>query len=153
MHPYARVAKNYWHSWSILLALGLAVLLVPVPQRVHPPQERTFRLEASQFAYSPSIIKVNPGDRVTIELVSLDVVHGLALDGYGYAISADPGQPAKLTFTADRTGVFRLRCSVTCGNMHPFMTGKLLVGRNDLLWRGVGLSMLLVFGLVWRRIS
>ncbi len=45
--------------------------------------ERVFRIEASQFAYNPGEIRVNPGDTVTIELISTDVVHGLYVDGYG----------------------------------------------------------------------
>jgi heme/copper-type cytochrome/quinol oxidase subunit 2 len=91
------------------------------------PQERTFRIDARQYAYSPSEIHVNPGDTVTFELVSTDVVHGLYVDGYGVSVEADPGRTATLTFVADQPGSFRFRCNVTCGAMHPFMIGKLTV--------------------------
>jgi heme/copper-type cytochrome/quinol oxidase subunit 2 len=97
---------------------------------------------ASSFQYAPAIVRVQPGDRVTLELVSTDVVHGLYLDGYDRRVSADPGQTARLTFVADRTGTFRFRCSVTCGPLHPFMIGKLVVGTNWLAWRAVGLAIL-----------
>jgi plastocyanin len=30
------------------------------------PKERKFRIQASQFEYSPAVLSVNPGDRVTI---------------------------------------------------------------------------------------
>jgi heme/copper-type cytochrome/quinol oxidase subunit 2 len=89
---------------------------------------------------------VNPGDRVTIELQSTDVVHGLYVDGYQVAQTVDPGQTARLTFVADRAGTFRLRCSVTCGPLHPFMIGKLVVGSNALLWRAAGLALLALAG-------
>jgi plastocyanin len=112
------------------------------------PTEHTFRVEASSYEFSPAEITVNPGDRVTIELTSTDVVHGLYLDGYDLQISADPGQTETLTFTADRSGTFRFRCSVTCGDLHPFMIGKLHVGSNTLLWRGVGLATLSVIVLL-----
>lgn len=135
--------------WILVLIAALAILVVPFPQTRQPTQ-RNFRVEASQFAYLPSTLRVNPGDRVTIELVSRDVVHGLAVDDYGVEVSADPGQSNSLTFTADRSGSFRLRCSVTCGNMHPFMIGRLQVGRNELLWRGIGLSVLVVVSTAWR---
>ena len=92
---------------------------------------------------------VNPGDRVTIELVSTDVVHGMYIDGYDLDVQADPGQPQRLTFIADRAGMFRFRCSVTCGELHPFMIGKLHVGQNTLLWRGMGLAVLLGFAGIW----
>lgn len=104
--------------------------------------ERVFRIEASQYAYNPGVIRVNPGDTVTIELVSTDVVHGLYVDGYGVSVQADPGQTTRLAFVAERPGSFRFRCNVTCGAMHPFMIGKLHVGQNSLLWRGIGLALL-----------
>jgi len=87
---------------------------------------------------------------VTIELVSTDVVHGLEIDGYGVGMTADPGQPASLTFVADRSGSFRMRCSVTCGGMHPFMIGKLQVGQNVWLWRGAGLAILAGITGIWK---
>jgi nitrous-oxide reductase len=81
---------------------------------------------------------------VTLEVVSTDVVHGIYIDDYGLETSADPGQTARLSFIADRAGSFRFRCSVTCGALHPFMIGKLKVGSNTLLWRGIGLAFLAV---------
>jgi len=121
---------------------GAVIAFAPLPVRVAPPTQRTFRVEASQFAYSPAVLMVDPGDAVTIELVSTDVVHGLYVDGYGVSVTADPGQTARLTFTADRSGSFRFRCNVTCGALHPFMIGKLRVGSNTLLWRAIGLTLL-----------
>lgn len=121
---------------------GAVIAFEPLPVRVAPPTQRTFRVEASQFAYSPAVLMVDPGDAVTIELVSTDVVHGLYVDGYGVSVTADPGQTARLTFTADKSGSFHFRCNVTCGALHPFMIGKLQVGSNTLLWRAIGLTVL-----------
>ena len=128
--------------YAILLVLaGLVVAFAPLSVQPSPPVARTFRVEASQFAYSPAEISANPGDTVTIELVSTDVVHGLYVDGYGVSVKADPGQTATLTFVADKAGAFRLRCNVTCGAMHPFMVGKLTVGSNDWLYRSMALAI------------
>ena len=132
-------------QWSYFILAGLAgavIAFAPLSVRVAPPTQRTFRVEASQFAYSPAVLTVDPGDTVTIELVSTDVVHGLYVDGYGVSVTADPGQTARLTFTAGRSGSFRFRCNVTCGALHPFMIGKLQVGSNTLLWRAIGLTVL-----------
>jgi len=120
-----------------------------MPVNATTPVERTFQIEASQFAYSPAVLSVNPGDQVTIELLATDVVHGLSIDGYKLETSSDPGQTARLTFVADRQGTFRFRCTVTCGNLHPFMIGKLQVGQNELLWRGALLSVLMLVAGVW----
>src|SRR5581483_8176844 len=118
----------------------------PLPAPSIAPQARTLRIDARQFAYSPSELKVNLGDTVTVQLVSTDVVHGLYVDGYDVSVEADPGQTATLTFVADRSGSFRFRCNVTCGAMHPFMIGKITVEKNDLLFRSVGLATLAVIG-------
>jgi cytochrome c oxidase subunit 2 len=136
--------------WGILVGLALLTMLLPIPAKATTPVERTFRVQASRFEYSPASFFVNPGDRVTIELTATDVVHGLSIDDYDLATTADPGQTARLTFTADRTGSFRFRCTVTCGNMHPFMIGKLQVGHNDLLWRASALAFLALVAGAWR---
>ena len=137
----------------LLLIAGLAAVFVPLPASSPAPQERTFRIEARQFAFSPSELKVNVGDTITLQLVSMDVVHGLYLDGYGISVEADPGQSQTLTFTASKPGSFRLRCSVTCGAMHPFMIGKLTVGENHWLLRSFVLAGLAVIGVLGRPIQ
>ena len=138
-------------SLFLLLLLGIAGLAVayaPLPAPAISPQERTFQVEARQFAYSPSEITVNPGDTITIHLVSTDVAHGLYIDGYDLSVEADPGQTATLSFKANKPGSFRFRCNVTCGAMHPFMIGKLSVGRNDWLLRSAGLAALAAIGVL-----
>lgn len=132
----------------LFVATGLVVAFAPLPVPVSAPQERTFRIDARQFAYSPSELKVNAGDKVTIELISNDVVHGLYLDGYNVSVEADPGQTATLSFTAEKAGSFRFRCNVTCGAMHPFMIGKLTVGTNDWLFRSIGLAVITLMGVL-----
>lgn len=140
---------NPMNSRFILLLLimaGLVVAFAPLPVPSIAPQERTFRIDAGQFAYSPSELKVNPGDTVTIQLVSTDVVHGLYVDGYDISVQADPGQTQTLSFVADQPGSFRFRCNVTCGAMHPFMIGKLEVGINQWLYRSIALALIAVLG-------
>jgi len=138
-----------WLRWAVFVGLILVVWFTPFPAAATTPTEHTFQIEAKRFEYSPAILTVNPGDRVTIELTATDVVHGLSIDGYNLATTADPGQTASLTFVADRQGSFRFRCTVTCGNMHPFMIGKLNVGQNTLLWRAFALSGLALVGGAW----
>lgn len=128
--------------WAIGAALTLAVLFAPLPLPAPAPTERFFRVEASSFAFSPAELRVNPGDQVTVELVATDVVHGFAIYGYPVQFSADPGQPARFSFIADRNGSFRIRCITPCGNMHPFMLGKFRVGPNLLLYRASLLAII-----------
>lgn len=130
--------------WLIAAVLAVPIVFVPLPVQAAMPTHRTIRMEAGSFAFSPAEVRVNQGDTVTIELVSTDVVHGVYVDGYDIQIVADPGQTSRLTFVAARPGVFRLRCSITCGALHPFMIGKLHVGLNALFFRAIGLAMLII---------
>lgn len=135
--------RNRVITTALVFVLGAGVIaFAPLPDATVKPANRRFRIEASSFKYTPATIRVNAGDHVTIDLVATDVVHGLYVDGYDVRVTADPGRTASLSFVANRAGMFRLRCSVTCGAMHPFMIGKLRVGRNDLLWRALALALL-----------
>ena len=133
--------RFYFHLLLLVMA-GLVMAFAPLPVQPVALQERIFRIEAGQFSYSPSELKVNPGDTVNIQLVSTDVVHGLYVDGYDVSIEADPGQTKTLTFVANKPGSFRFRCNVTCGAMHPFMIGRLSVGTNAWLLRSFVLASL-----------
>ena len=145
--PTSPNLMSYRFSLLLLVMAGLVVAFAPLPVQPITPQERTFEIDAHQFAYTPSELHVNPGDTVTIQLISTDVVHGLYVDGYDISVEADPGQSATLTFVADKPGSFRFRCNITCGAMHPFMIGRLTVGNNNWLYRSIGLAALAVLGM------
>jgi heme/copper-type cytochrome/quinol oxidase subunit 2 len=152
-----RIADFKFKVAALAVLLTMVVLVVPVPLTrrltaswgLAAPQERHVRIEASQFQFTPPVISVNPGDRVTIDLTTTDVVHGLYVDDYGVNITADPGQTTRLTFVADKAGTFALRCFAPCGPLHPFMVGKLNVGPNWLLWRAMGIASVAAFAGFW----
>ena len=134
-----------------IIALALAVLMLPAPAP-GVPASRTITLGARQFEFAPSRIEVNQGDRVIITLQADDVVHGFYLDGYGIQQRVTPGIAQRIEFVADRAGTFRYRCSVTCGSMHPFMMGELVVGPDTPLWRAVAITLIVAAGvLLWLR--
>ncbi|MDO8752652.1 MAG: hypothetical protein Q7J80_02065, partial [Anaerolineales bacterium] len=74
--------------WLLLGLIALAVAFAPSPLTpdTSTPDTHVFRIEASQFAYTPSELSVNPGDTITIELTSTDVIHGLYVDGYDISV-------------------------------------------------------------------
>lgn len=138
-------------------ALGLTVM-----PRTPAPQERSITIRARQYGYDPAIIHVNRGDRVHLKFISDDVVHGFYLEGYDLDATIQPRETdvelrrpsqrgkvetvEEVVFTANRTGKFHYRCSHTCGFLHPFMLGELIVAPNRLLPVSVGLLLGLVFG-------
>jgi heme/copper-type cytochrome/quinol oxidase subunit 2 len=132
--------------------LGIATWIIPWP--FYPlSTTRHFILDSSQFKYEPGILRVNKGDTVVITVTASDVVHGLYLDGYGMEVRVAPGQSQIIRFIADRPGKFRYRCSVSCGPLHPFMIGELIVGPNTVFGRAVASIFVVVIAVVvylWR---
>lgn len=157
--------RRYLLVGGLIVLGGLAGFL---PSRwVRPqPQERTFTVVAHKYAYEPSVLRVNRGDRVRIRLVAKDVTHGFFVEGYDLDAKARPDDPdfwvrhpsqgkdheyeqvQEISFVADRSGKFRYRCSMTCGYMHPFMQGELIVSPNSLFNTSIGLSLGLAAGLL-----
>ena len=142
-----RIMKTNRTRLALLFLIGLALL--PVPAAADDGVPRVIHVTARSFAFEPEIVHVRQGERVIIELESLDATHGIYLDGYDLSVEAEPGRPAQLSFTADRAGSFRFRCSVACGNLHPFMIGQLKVGPNTRFWQAVAALALVTLGAVW----
>jgi cytochrome c oxidase subunit 2 len=94
------------------------------------PTRHDVKVATFQFGFTPNVIKANVGDEILIHLTSKDVSHGFYLDGYGIEAKVDAGQAKDIRFVADRAGTYRFRCAVTCGSLHPFMIGQLVVEPN-----------------------
>ena len=90
-------------------------------------QVKEFKMTAKQFAFEPSTIEVNKGDKVRLVVTSTDVPHGIAIPEYGINQRLEPGQPVTIEFTADKQGTFTAFCSVLCGSGHRDMKGKIIV--------------------------
>ncbi len=116
--------------------------------------KKEFFIKARQYAYDPPKITVNKGDEVHIKLASMDVIHGFFLEGHDIDAQIEPGvrkfklrhpsqtrefsEVDEIVFTADSPGKFRFRCSHTCGTMHPFMQGEMIVNPNYPFLAGTG---------------
>jgi heme/copper-type cytochrome/quinol oxidase subunit 2 len=146
-----------------LLSLALVIVaagtflpsLIPTPKEA--PQRRDVEVVARKYAYDPPILTVNQGDEVHVRFASKDVIHGFYLEGYDLDALADPGKSGfrwrhpsqsldyapteEIVFKADKEGKFRYRCSMTCGYMHPFMMGVLIVRPNSLFSTASGMMV------------
>ncbi|MBL7055390.1 cupredoxin domain-containing protein [Candidatus Woesearchaeota archaeon] len=82
---------------------------------------------AKQWAFDPDVIKVKQGDKVKLNIESIDVNHGIALPDFGVSVRFGPGETATAEFTADKKGDFTFFCNVPCGRDHGKMRGTLVV--------------------------
>jgi heme/copper-type cytochrome/quinol oxidase subunit 2 len=127
------------------------------------PTARNFEIKARQYAYEPPKIHVNSGDTLSIRLASLDVVHGFFLEGHDLDAEIHPQKkrflvrhPSRdeewreveeMSFVVGAPGKYRYRCSHTCGTMHPFMMGEMIVAPNLPLHAGIGSLIGLFLGM------
>jgi heme/copper-type cytochrome/quinol oxidase subunit 2 len=130
-------------SLTPFVVVALIVLLVPLPFSTGSTT-RQVTVTAEQFAFNPPVLRVNQGDRIRLTLQAADVTHGFYLDGYGLQKRIEPGLSQQVEFVADQAGKFRYRCSVSCGNLHPFMIGELVVSPNWPFTRTLGLTLVVV---------
>lgn len=81
--------------------------------------------EVSAYAFSPSTIVVNQGDKVTLRIFGINGdLHRIYVEGYAEkVVELNRGRYVDITFTADKPGLFELVCS----NHEPAMRGWLIV--------------------------
>jgi plastocyanin/ferredoxin len=129
------------------VAIGCTAPLIVVNTRAQASgHEREITIVARQYSFEPHRLTINSGDTVRLRVVSEDVVHGFYLEGHDIEAEVRPGKLAfkvrrpsgheafeeleVVEFTAARPGKYRYRCSITCGTLHPFMQGELIVRPN-----------------------
>ncbi len=156
--------------WCLICISFVLAVIIPLSISFFPAKTktRTISLEAKKYGYSPARIVVNRGDTIVLKPTSLDVTHGFLLDGYPVEfttrkgatflkytwedddgkLQADWDRVSEVEFVADKAGKFTFRCTRTCGNLHPFMTGELIVKANTPYHLFLALSVWIVFSLL-----
>jgi len=86
-------------------------------------------ITAKRFEFTPNKIELRHGQKVTLNLISLDITHGFALPEFGIETELLPNESKKVTFIADRKGNFPFVCNVICGSTsnHASMVGDIIV--------------------------
>lgn len=118
----------------ILIVLGFIVFnksstatIKPINNIQLTGETKEFTIEAFQFGFSPSTIKVNQGDKVRIIASSRDVPHGLAIPEFGVNMYLPGPAPKTIEFIADKKGTFTFYCNIPCGSGHSSMRGQLII--------------------------
>ena len=90
-------------------------------------QRRVIQIEARKFAFSPAVIIVRKGEKVTLALKAMDFTHGFQLPDFKLRRDLVPGQVVNVDFIPDHEGEFDFLCDNFCGSGHENMSGKLIV--------------------------
>ncbi len=87
-----------------------------------PDKDGNWSIETYRF--EPNQVIVNQGDVVTLEIVGINgKEHPFSIEKYGSSGVVKRGQVTRVTFTADKAGVFK----ISCGLHLPSMTAELIV--------------------------
>ncbi len=111
-----------------MVLVVLAFLIFFKPNNANFTGEiKTFNIVAKQFSFDPPSIEVNKGDKVILNIQSIDVTHGIRISEFGVNSLLQSGETVKIEFIADKSGEFSFFCNVYCGNGHNNMRGRLIV--------------------------
>lgn len=88
---------------------------------------KEFDLMVKKWEFSPERIEVNQGDKIVLNVESVDVAHGMMIPEFGVDEYLQPGEEVRVEFFADKKGTFSFFCNVYCGAGHGNMRGKLIV--------------------------
>jgi len=94
----------------VIFAAGGAVLVFG--NQGPAPQQRLIQVAVAGDTMSPGQLQANEGDTLTVS-VSADKYEEIHLHGYDKHFFPSPGQPATLTFPADKTGNFVIEIEAT----------------------------------------
>lgn len=87
----------------------------------------TGRWEVSTYRWEPGTVVVNQGDKVTLEIIGINgAEHPIRIEGYDVTGVVKRGHITRLTFTADKAGIFK----IICDTHHPSMHADLVVLAN-----------------------
>ena len=97
------------------------------------PQPRTISIEAERFSFSPSRIKVEPGEEIEIRLRSADTSHGFKIEGtdINVEIPKRGKGEAVVRYKPLTAGRYKFECSRMCGAGHHFMRGEIVVEAKE----------------------
>lgn len=93
----------------------------------HGPGRYELVLVASAWSFAPAEIRIPAGSEVTITATTVDVIHGLHIEGTRVNMMLIPGQVARNTFRFDAPGEHLMVCHEYCGAGHHFMAGRVVV--------------------------
>jgi cytochrome c oxidase subunit 2 len=91
------------------------------------PDARVVEIHAKRFSFTPDVVMLRHGERVTIRLTGDDRAHGLLVKPLGIDLDASPNAPNEITVVPAQAGTFPAICDHYCGMGHGGMKMTFIV--------------------------
>lgn len=88
---------------------------------------RVIQMVARRFEYQPNEIELKVGERVVVEIKSLDFVHGMNIPDLNQRLDLVPGRITRLELHPRAAGEIEFVCDNFCGDGHETMHGRFIV--------------------------
>lgn len=114
----------------IAIGLGGATLggtLLAQAEKNHAKNERTIKIVARRFSYTPNEIMLKKGQLAVLEFTSIDFVHGFRIPDLNIRADLPPGTVTRVRIKPDKAGVYDFLCDNFCGSKHEEMSGRIVV--------------------------
>jgi len=108
-----------------LAAAGAALVGAGVAQEASQP--RVIKMTARRFVYEPNEIALKAGERVIVEVNSVDFVHGMNIPDLKKRFDLVPGRITRVELQPMAPGVIDFVCDNFCGDGHEEMHGRFVV--------------------------
>jgi cytochrome c oxidase subunit 2 len=112
---------------TLLLALPFIVALAPALA----DSPRTIDITLSRYAFSPEQVEVGLGERVRLNVTSVDGAHGFQVKELGVDVPIPAGRTVMLDLIPTEAGTFEIQCSGYCGRGHKRMRARLVVTASE----------------------
>jgi cytochrome c oxidase subunit 2 len=110
------------------LLAGVAVVAGALAHRAAAQAEpRVVEIVARRFRYEPEEVPLRVGERVVIEVKSIDFVHGMNIPDLDQRFDLMPGRLTRFEVRPTRPGTIDFVCDNFCGDGHEQMHGRFVV--------------------------
>jgi cytochrome c oxidase subunit 2 len=98
----------------------------PSTETVNGVVQRTIHMGVRQWAWDPTNITANYGEKVILVMHNADVKHSISIPELNVNQEI-PEEGAAVIFMASKRGTFEFSCSTPCGSGHAKMRGKITI--------------------------
>ena len=110
-------------------SLGAGTLLAVSGWRMAQAADpvRIIELTARRFVFTPEVLTAKAGEKIVLEVKSLDFIHGMNIPDLKIRVDLMPGRVTRIELPALQAGTYDFLCDNFCGDGHEEMHGKLVV--------------------------